>query len=297
LVSRDHISKARLDAKEVLMAGKLEQMSFSDLEKTGWQSKADGYAEFVGDVTNQAVGPLLDAAAVRQGSDVLDVACGPGYAAGGARSRGAVAVGLDFAPSMVELATRNYPDCEFRIGDGQDLPFADSSFDAVTCMFGLLHMPDPERAIAEAHRVLRTGGRYAFTVWDTPDNHEFFRLVTSAIQRFGDVEVPLPPAPPMFRFADPVECRTALARAGFTDIDVQTIPTMWRGKSGQECLDLIYSGSVRTAMLLEHQVPETLNKIHDAIIHDAEALRKDGVIELAWPAILVSGTGTSEPRQ
>ena len=82
--------------------------TFGELEHSGWQAKAEGYDRVVGGVTGQAVEPLLDAAAVDRGKRVLDVASGPGYGAGGAVSRGATTIGLDFAASMVELASRNY---------------------------------------------------------------------------------------------------------------------------------------------------------------------------------------------
>lgn len=264
--------------------------SFKELEQSGWQAKAEGYDKFVGKVTGQAVETLLDAAAVTGGQHVLDVASGPGYGVGGAVARGATAIGVDFAASMVELASENFPDAEFREGDGENLSFTDECFDAVICLFGLLHMPEPEKAVAEAHRVLRPGGRYAFTVWATPDTHEFFAVVMAAIQAHGDMEVPLPPAPPMFRFSDLDECNNALADAGFAHINVQTIPLVWKGRSGQDCLDLIYNGSVRTAMLLEHQAPDALEQIHRAIIDGSEEFNRGDGIELAWPAVLASAT-------
>ena len=77
---------------------------------------------------------------------------------------------------------------------------------------------------------------------------------------------------------------------GFADINVQTIPLVWKGSSGRECLDLIYNSTVRTAMLLEHQAPEALERTHHAFIDGAEKFRKGGAIEMAWPAILASAT-------
>lgn len=273
------------------MTGNLSNSpSFKELERSGWQAKAEAYDKFAGKVTAQAVEVLLDAAAITGAKHVLDVACGPGYGAGGAAARGATAVGVDFAPSMVAVASKKFPDAEFREGDGESLPFDDGSFDAVICLFGLLHMPEPEKAITEAYRVLLPGGRYAFTVWATPETHEFFAVVMAAIQAHGDMEVPLPPAPPIFRFSDPDECENVLAAAGFADINVQTIPLVWRGSSGRECLDLIYNSSVRTAMLLEHQAPEALERTHRAIIDGAEKFKKGDGIEMAWPAVLASAT-------
>jgi ubiquinone/menaquinone biosynthesis C-methylase UbiE len=158
------------------------QTSFRDLEQKGWTAKASAYDAWAGAVTAGAAEPLLDAAEVRPGKRMLDVACGPGYGAGRAAASGATAIGVDFAPTMIAEARRRFPGIDFREGDGENLAFEDGSFDAVICAFGLLHMPEPDKAIAEAHRVLRSGGRYAFTVWAAPDWHEFLGLVLNAVR-------------------------------------------------------------------------------------------------------------------
>ncbi len=267
-----------------------DPMSFKDLEHSGWQAKAKGFDNSVGTVTAQALDAAMDAAAISPGRDVLDVACGPGYGVAGAEARGATAIGIDFADSMIELASSSYPSFYFRVGDGENLQFDDESFDSVICLFGLLHMPDPEKAIVEAYRVLRPQGRYAFTVWETAETHEFFSLVTSAIDEYGDKNISLPPAPSMFRFSDPGECVRTLVGSGFQEVKVQSLPLLWKGRSGADCLDLIYSGTVRIAMLLEQQPGKALEKIHDAVIEGAERFRRNELIELAWPATLASAT-------
>src|SRR5204863_8531515 len=138
-------------------------------EHRGWQQIAFRYHEGFANVTTQSVAALLDAARVGKGTRVLDVACGPGYAAAAAAARAATAIGVDFSSEMVEEARGRYPGIEFREGDAEQLSFPDSSFDAVVLNFGMLHLGRPEEALREAHRVLRPGGRIAFTVWDIPD--------------------------------------------------------------------------------------------------------------------------------
>src|SRR5262245_12224806 len=94
--------------------------------------------------------------------------------------------------------------------------------------FGMLHLGKPELAIAESYRVLRRDGRYAFTVWDTPDKAIGFGIVLAAIQRHGDMSVPLPPGPPFFRFSDSEESIRTLNAAGFVDVRVTQVPQVWR---------------------------------------------------------------------
>ena len=262
--------------------------SFKELERQGWGAKAGNYDALGGQITVGAVGPLLDAAGVRTGMRVLDVAAGPGYVAAGADARGAHAIGIDFAADMVSEARRRYPKVEFHEGDAENLAFDTSSFDAVVCAFGLLHMADPDKAIAEAYRVLRPDGRFAFTVWSGPDRHDFFAIVLKALQEHGNTQVSLPPAPPIFRFSDPAECRDVLTRAGFVDASVIELPLKGRARSIEWILDCIYKGTVRTAAVLERQTPDAIDRIHRAIREGAERFMRDGGYEMAWPAVLAA---------
>ena len=264
--------------------------TFKEMEHSGWHAKASAYDALAGQVTKQAIDELLDAAGVAARMRLLDVACGPGYGAGAAAARGAKAVGVDFAEDMVGEAIKNFPSAEFQVGDGENLPFEDSSFDAVVCPFGLLHMPEPEMAVREAFRVLRSGGRYAFSVWTTPDTHEFFALVLTAIQTHGNMDVPLPPAPPIFRFSDHDECKTVLGDAGFVDTDVNVITPIWKATSTQQVLDMIHKSTVRTAAMLELQAPEALEAIHNAILEGAETYKAGDTYNLAWPAVIASAS-------
>src|SRR5215470_3290949 len=128
---------------------------FKNFERAGWESVVAEYASGFGDLTMQSIEALLDIVGAAPGVRLLDVASGPGYVAAAAAARGALAVGVDFSAAMVAAAAKKYPDVEFRLGDAENLPFDEASFDAVTMNFGLLHLAHPDRALAEACRVLR----------------------------------------------------------------------------------------------------------------------------------------------
>jgi SAM-dependent methyltransferase len=263
----------------------IDPTAFRQFEHTGWQEIASRYHGGFASVTTQSVPALLDAARVTKDTRLLDVACGPGYAAAAAAARGAIVIGVDFSSEMVEEARGRYPGIEFQEGDAEQLSLPDSSFDAVVLNFGMLHLARPEQALAEAYRVLRRDGRVAFTVWDTADKAIGFGIVLSAIQKHGDLNVPIPPGPPFFRFSDPEESRRVLAAAGFVKVAVTEVPQTWRLPSPDALFDVMYNGSVRNAALLRAQKPDVLEAIRREIL---QAVAQQGN-ELPMPAVLASG--------
>ncbi|MCG8692996.1 MAG: class I SAM-dependent methyltransferase [Minwuiales bacterium] len=271
------------------MAGQpdFDTQAFRDFEQAGWQDLGQSYHAVTRDSTRHAAEHLLDAVDAGPGKRLLDIACGPGYSAGLAAERGAAAEGIDFAASMVAEAGRTYPAAQFREGDAEDLPFDDASFDAAVCAFGMLHFARPEQAAAEAHRVLKPGGRFAFTVWCTPDRVETFKIFRGAVEAHGTMDVPLPAGPPMFRFSDPAACHGLLAGAGFGGIEVGEI-TITRRTTPEKLVEGLAGATVRTRALIEAQTPDARAKIYAEILQRGKAMAKDGVLTLSMPAVLAS---------
>ena len=263
---------------------------FHSFEHDGWERAADHYGDAFGSLTSQTITPLLRAAGVESGMRLLDVASGPGYVAAEAAKRGALPVGVDFAAEMVALASRRYPSLMFEQGDAEALPYKDFSFDAVTINFGVLHLARPDTALSEARRVLKSGGRCAFTVWATPDVSVGFGIVLNAIERHGQMDVPLPPGPPFFRFSDPADASRSMTSAGFADPRVETVPLVWRLSSGGALCDAFLQGAVRTAALLRAQSADAMVRIRRQIVETAEQYRHGERIELPMAAVLTSGT-------
>jgi ubiquinone/menaquinone biosynthesis C-methylase UbiE len=262
--------------------GVIDPAAFRRFEHLGWQEVASRYHSGFAAVTTQSTVALLDAARVGSRTRVLDVACGPGYIPAAAASRGAVATGIDFSSEMIQEARDRYPGLDFREGDAEQLTFGDSEFTAVVSNFGMLHLGRPELAIQEAYRVLQPGGRIAFTVWDTADKAIAFGIVIAAIQKYGDLNVPIPPGPPFFRFSNPEESGRVLSAAGFKNPVVTRVPQVWRLESAEALFDVMYNGSVRNAALLRAQQPDVLEAIRAEIRRDVEQHH----LELPMPAVL-----------
>jgi SAM-dependent methyltransferase len=265
-----------------------ERRAFGAFERRGWDVAANPYHQHFGALTQQSSEVLLDAAGVRAGSKVLDVATGAGYVAALARKRGADAIGLDFSPMQVELARRTYPGIEFQQGDAENLPFQADRFDAVVMAFCLLHLPNPERAVAEAFRVLKPGGRFAATVWAKPEANPAYAMMLGAIERHG-VKVDLPPGPPFFRFADAEEVARVLGAAGFVEPQTQVVPQYWRHASPDDLFAAFSEGTVRAAAMLRGQPEATLQKIRLAVRSEVLKLPRNGpVYVISAPASLSS---------
>jgi ubiquinone/menaquinone biosynthesis C-methylase UbiE len=141
---------------------------FSRFEYEGWERVADKYDSVWSSLTRQFISYLLNAVEVSPGMSVLDVACGPGYVSDAIRKLGAISMGIDFSGKMVAIAKKMFPGIRFAQGDAQNLSCDDASFDRVLVNFGLLHLSRPEEACAEAFRVLRSSGKFGFTVWAPP---------------------------------------------------------------------------------------------------------------------------------
>jgi SAM-dependent methyltransferase len=112
---------------------------------------------------------LVDAADLRSGWRVLDVATGSGNAALAAARLGCEVVGVDYVPSLLERARARAEaeklEVELVEGDAEALPFEDASFDAVISVFGSMFAPDHDRTAAELARVCRPGGTIAVASW------------------------------------------------------------------------------------------------------------------------------------
>ena len=255
--------------------------AFNAFEAAAWQEQAPGYDRFLGRITGRLVEPLLDAAGVGSGTRVLDLATGPGYAAGRAAERGASVVGIDIAPAMVELAGRLHPGLEFRQADAHELPFADESFDAVVGNFLILHLGRPEQAAAEFARVLRPGGGLALTAWDLAEHARLFALFLEAVAEGGaTVPADLPKGPDFFRFSVDEEFDALLRDRGLEDRSVTTIAFAHRVATAEEVWDGMLAGTVRTAAMISRQSPETRQRIRAQFDRLVDAYRDGEAIEL-----------------
>jgi SAM-dependent methyltransferase len=139
------------------------------------------------------------------GAPVGDLGCGPGHVTGWLAGHGATAIGVDLSPGMIEVARREQPGAEFRVGDLRSLPAADGEFGAVIAFYSIIHLRPGELpgALAEMHRVLRPGGPALLAFHAGAE----VRHVTDWLGHEVEID---------FRFYEAAGVTAALAAAGFT---------------------------------------------------------------------------------
>jgi SAM-dependent methyltransferase len=259
-----------------------------DFEHAGWQQAAAHYVATFARATRGFIDELLDSARVGAGMRVLDLACGPGLVAAAVAERGALTVGLDFSSAMIALARADHPRIHFEEGDAEVLPFADGSFDAVVANFGIHHVPDPIRALAEARRVLCRGGRVAITAWTAPAENIAWRLLHDAISAHGDLAAANAP-PPGGSLRLPEDLLRLLNAAGFAATEAKRAHREWHIAAARDLLEGFRRGTVRTAALIYAQPAAALPAIEAAIARGVTAYRRSEGFAVPIVAILGSG--------
>jgi SAM-dependent methyltransferase len=131
-----------------------------------WGERAADWAYLVEPYARRVNDELFDQTGVGPGTELLDIACGSGYAASVAAYRGAKVSGLDASEALIAIARARTPAGDFRVGDMFALPFDDNSFDVATSFNGIWKGCDG--ALTEARRVVRPGGLVGFTFWGSP---------------------------------------------------------------------------------------------------------------------------------
>ncbi|WP_417728230.1 class I SAM-dependent methyltransferase [Roseovarius sp.] len=231
--------------------------AFRTGELQGWDARADDYDTATARATIQSIPDLLAAARLAPGLRLLDVCCGPGYATGAAAALGVEAQGIDFAPGMVRAAQTRFPAATFDVGDAENLPFDDASFNAVVCNFGLNHVTDPGRAMREAIRVLVPGGFYTFSVWLPPDRNPAFNLIFGTLTAHADMTL-APKAPDAFALTAPKAAETMLREAGFDTLGVRDVQNILKVPA-DGLFNFFYRFSVRFALIHDPQT-ETVQR-------------------------------------
>lgn len=183
---------------------------------------------------------VLHAAQVSHGTRLLDVGCGSGLTLILASERGAVPAGIDISPGLLQLARERLPEAELLDGDMESLPFGDAAFDAVTGVNSFQFAGDPPRALKEAARVTKPGGRVVASLFAAPERNQgtvAHRAMSALIPR----EQATDHAP--YALSAPGNLEAALADAGLRFTASGEVVCDWRYASMDEAVRAMLSSA------------------------------------------------------
>lgn len=253
-----------------------------------------------------AVDPaLIDALALDGPMRIADIGCGGGrtsLAILNAAPAGSEVVGIDVAPSLIDLArarAAGHGDrIAFRLGDAGQMPPDGPAFDRLTSRFGVMFFDDPAAALSNLAGWLKPGGRFAFAVWGPPADNPWMLTVRDAVATVADWPRPDPEAPGPFRYADAEGFSDLLTVAGFDRIEVQD----WRAR-------IPLGGGMAPAeaaafAIGAFSIAEALSGLDEAAVEAARASlettlshhTEDGIVMIGARAHIVTGRRAEGPR-
>ncbi len=154
---------------------------------------------------------------IKPKTQLLDVGCGAGLFCQMAAAQGAVVTGIDATDALLAIARKRTKDAQFRVGDMEDLPFAEAQFDVVTGFNSFQFAGSPLNALRQVRRVLKPEGVLAIAIWAGPQHAQ----VAACFKALAALLPPPPPgAPGPFVLSGPDVLEPLVAQAGFRGISL-----------------------------------------------------------------------------
>lgn len=199
-------------------------MGSATLQSQFWGVRAADWADFQEAGVQACYVDALDQFEPLSGTRLLDIGCASGVFAKLATERGALVSGIDATAELVEIAKSRVSGVEFQIGEMEELPYPDNSFDIATGFNAFQYAADPINALVEAGRVVKPGGKVLRMTWGRPDQVEAVAYVAA----LGTV-LPAPPpgAPSSFALAEPGALEEVMAKAGLEPGERHEVACPW----------------------------------------------------------------------
>lgn len=266
--------------------------------KAIWDEMADGWErrlDYIWEASRPVGEWMVSKLDPQPSQTVLDIAAGPGttgFVAARIIGDQGKLISTDFAPEMVDVARRQakkmgLSNVEFRVMDAEKMDLPDNSVDGVLCRWGYMLMIDPADAFKETRRVLRRGGRLAFSVWGPPADNPWATLPGMVMVQLGKLEMPDPDAPGgIFSLAEKARIEELVLGAGFSEIEIEPMAVTWRYSDFEEMWDFINDLAGAIAQVLRTLDEEGIEQVRGALRTQAESFRSpDGY---AFPGLTLN---------
>jgi SAM-dependent methyltransferase len=251
----------------------------SSPEAEPWNLVADGYTAVILPMSEHFAREALRLASLPPSAHIVDVAAGPGPLTILATKGGATVSAIDFSPAMVANLRRRADELEIeiadlRVGDGQNLPYADNSFDGAFSLLGLIFFPDRAAGFRELHRVLRPGQRAVVSSMASLSDP-----FTYAVEIISTVlpDLPIPQEEPPL--SDPETFTQEMSTSGFRDVVIHTIPYTETMPSVSEFWKKVQMGAGFVTQLQHKLGEERWAEVSQAVLDQLNEKLGDGQVE------------------
>ena len=209
----------------------------------------------------------------KPGDTVLELAAGladTGLMAARLVGESGYVIVTDFTTEMVAAARRRAEElgvqnAEFRVLDAERMDLKTDSVDGVLCRWAYMLMIDPSAAFAETRRVLRPGGRLAFSVWAARERNPALSLVGGVLESQGHIPPPDPDAPSAFAMADPGRIRDLVVGAGFAEPEIEEVTFRWPFSDRDAYWRYVTDTSASSSPILRVLSPEVQNEVREQV--------------------------------
>ena len=271
-----------------------------------WQISArywDKYRAVIEQMFAPLTSGLVEEARIGIGHKVLDIGGGsgePSLTISGIVGPTGSVMCTDPAAGMVgsaeaEASRRGLTNIRFRQCSGDDLPFADRTFNVAVGRLSAMFFVDPFSAVREALRVILEDGYVSFAVWGPKDVNPFFSTVTDVIDRFVEVPRQDPDAPDTFRFAVPGELARILEMAGAKNVSERQLKFHIKARiSFEQFWQSRTEMSETLRKRLAGLAPDQLQTIKQVVCDGARRYFVGGTMSFPADAFIVSGRKSSQ---
>jgi SAM-dependent methyltransferase len=255
-------------------AARLRSRATWDAVATGWYTQREEIWESSRPVSEWMI-RRLD---TQPGDTVLELAAGLGdtglRAAHLVGSSGGLII-TDFAPEMLAAARRRAEEmgvdnAQFRTLDAERMDLETNSVDGVLCRWAYMLMIDPTAAFSETRRVLRPGGRLAFSVWAARERNPALSLAGTVLAELGHIPPPDPEAPGPFSMADTARIRELVVGAGFTEPVIEEVAFRRRFASQDAYWQFLIETSATSSPVLQSLPPEAQDTVRERVHESAQ---------------------------
>jgi ubiquinone/menaquinone biosynthesis C-methylase UbiE len=253
----------------------------------GWDDRHAYFEERAGPVTER----MIERLAPTPGQTILDLAAGTGLVGFAAAelvdSDGRVIVS-DFSQAMVESAKRRaarlgLANVECRVLDAERLDLPDEAVDGVLCRWGYMLMADPETALTETRRVLRSNGRLSCAVFAGPEQNPWVALPSHVLHERGHMPSPQAGTPGILALGDPNRLRHLVMQAGFSELHIDEVAFTWRFRDADDYWEFLTRAAGAIATVLDRLEEEERVLVRERIAERLQPFYIDEEIEL--PAV------------